>query len=56
MTEPSKQDERLDEVLDIDDLLALAEVTEDDAAEAIEWWNETASAVWRNAINETGQE
>jgi hypothetical protein len=57
MEEPNQidTDELLAEVAAIDDLLALADVTEDDIAEAVEWWNETASDTWKGVIDEAVQ-
>lgn len=48
---PNEQDERLDEVAPLDDLMAMAEITEDDIANAVDWWNENASEAWKGAID-----
>jgi hypothetical protein len=49
---PDNEPKPEDLVMPLDDLMAMADVSEDDIAEAQEWWNETASDEWKGALDD----
>lgn len=41
-----------DPLLPLDELLAMAAITEEDVQEALDWWRENASETWKDALDE----